>query len=410
MEESNNEVKNIQPQKSTIVETSCENLEMRVTCRKNDHSEYKFHELRTLINNSLSLTNDILDDTSRVDSLLLLKETLEKTLDIIKFNELLGETKIERSLNVDSQMKKLYIELHLLMKKIRRKHKYLKVNLIVNSSCSILEEKMIILCNLIMSYIRISIANDGYEINIKCHEVKINGNLELVCDISDNINITCDKLIMVSGDIMDHYISDMIKNKNKWIELGCSFSDDEQSIFRIIIRKDNTITSETSLSANQLHSLSLITKKIILIVDDSIMNIKIMYQKICNFLIKVKTRSSLIINGEWDLIKVVNIELENYHFVFCCNGQLGYDIATIKECYFIISDLEMPVMDGIEMINKLLEDGITTRIFISSSHNTDSVRKIKDISPEILEILPKACSNDLFISLLSPYFSEYQGV
>ena len=104
-------------------------------------------------------------------------------------------------------------------------------------------------------------------------------------------------------------------------------------------------------------------------------------------------------------VKLTNVELGDYYFLFCCNGQIGYDVAIIKECYFIITDVEMPVMDGIEMINKLLEYGITSKIFISSAHKADSIKKIKDLSPENLEILPKACSNELFIEVLGQYFT-----
>lgn len=274
----------------------------------------------------------------------------------------------------------------------------------VSSSCSISDKKMIILSEIILNYARLSISKYGSEINIKCHEVLIENTNELVIDLSDNI--TNEELQF--DDITDFYTFEIFKNKNKWGKMDClflSYIQDSKHYIRLVIKKDNNSYIESSLNNEQLSIISSINKKIILIIDDSLTAIKMIFQKIINLFIKPSRRFSIIVNEEWSNVKFTGVELDDYHFLFCSNGQLGYDVAIIKECYFIITDVEMPVMDGIEMINKLLEYGISSKIFISSSHKRESINKIKDIAPEKLEILPKACPNEVFIEVLGQYFN-----
>ena len=51
---------------------------------------------------------------------------------------------------------------------------------------------------------------------------------------------------------------------------------------------------------------------------------------------------------------------------FAENGQIGYEKAKLGKYDLIITDVNMPVMGGIEMIEKLRDEKVTTPIFVFS--------------------------------------------
>lgn len=375
------------------------------------HSKYRFHDLRTLIINSLNILNN--NDTQlNLTDISLLRESLNESLNIIKYNESLDVSQIMRSIDLDFSMKRIYLELSLTVKRLKVSYRHIKINLIVSSNANLYEDKSILLCDIISKFVKFSITNGGSNITIKCYEIENDGTSYLICDLSDNKNVVYNILEFQQSKVLDFYSNELIKLRNKWKLMGCGFdnititdNDTNRSLIRLTILKDENIDNNiTSLSINQLKLISSINKKVILIVDDSFLSIKIMVQKILYLLIGVEKSISFSMSGEWSKIQFNSLELDDYYFIFCHNGRIGYDVATIKDCHLIISDIEMPIMDGIEMVNKLFENGLSSKIVISSSHTEETIKKIKDISPENFDILPKGCSNDEYINVLKKYF------
>ncbi len=94
----------------------------------------------------------------------------------------------------------------------------------------------------------------------------------------------------------------------------------------------------------------------ILIVDD---------QKIIRQMIKSMTKES------------------SYEYVEASNGKEGLDILDNNEdVSLILLDLNMPIMDGLEMLIKMRKDEIHTTtpvIFISSARGEDAIEKAKEL-------------------------------
>ena len=182
---------------------------------------------------------------------------------------------------------------------------------------------MFIMSEIILNYVRLSIFKYSLEINIKCYDILIDGINELVCELSNDSNTIYEELL--SDNTTDCYVFEIFKNKNKWEKVKCLFLlllEDSKQYIRLIIKKDNNNDIETSLSNEQLSIISSIKKKIILIVDDSITAIKMLFQKIVNLFIKSTHKSSIVINEDWSNVKLTNVELGDYYLLFCCNGQI----------------------------------------------------------------------------------------
>lgn len=59
------------------------------------------------------------------------------------------------------------------------------------------------------------------------------------------------------------------------------------------------------------------------------------------------------------------------------NGQIGYELIVSIRPDIVITDLKMPVMDGLEMIQKLSSENIKTKFIVLSGYNDfDLVRKV----------------------------------
>ena len=75
------------------------------------------------------------------------------------------------------------------------------------------------------------------------------------------------------------------------------------------------------------------------------------------------------------------IKASSYEFVEAANGIEGLDVLKENpDISLILLDLNMPVMDGLEMLTRIKEDpihAITPVIFISSVRSDESIEKAK---------------------------------
>ena len=72
----------------------------------------------------------------------------------------------------------------------------------------------------------------------------------------------------------------------------------------------------------------------------------------------------LVVDDEVHIIHVVAIKLRNngYDVLTAENGSVGYEIACQEKPDIIVTDFQMPVMTGIEMVAKLRETDNTKNI------------------------------------------------
>lgn len=78
----------------------------------------------------------------------------------------------------------------------------------------------------------------------------------------------------------------------------------------------------------------------------------------------MENRKALVVDDEFHIVQVVSIKLKNNGFdvVTAENGSDGYDLATQMLPDIIVSDYQMPVMSGVEMIEKLRQNPETAHI------------------------------------------------
>ena len=78
----------------------------------------------------------------------------------------------------------------------------------------------------------------------------------------------------------------------------------------------------------------------------------------------MKNRKALVVDDEFHIVQVVSIKLKNNGFdvVTAENGSDGYELASETLPDIIVSDYQMPIMSGVEMIQKLRQNPETAHI------------------------------------------------
>ena len=66
----------------------------------------------------------------------------------------------------------------------------------------------------------------------------------------------------------------------------------------------------------------------------------------------------LVVDDEIHIVHVVAIKLRNngYEVLTAENGAQAYEIASVEKPDIIVTDCQMPVMDGLELVKKLRSD------------------------------------------------------
>lgn len=96
------------------------------------------------------------------------------------------------------------------------------------------------------------------------------------------------------------------------------------------------------------------------------------------------------------LCEVLDKHCENLYFA--PNGKVGHLIFTKKKLNLIITDINMPVMDGIEMIKKIREENQDISIICTTSYEKDIDNKLAEFN--ILENIKKPIDVNYLISLM----------
>lgn len=91
---------------------------------------------------------------------------------------------------------------------------------------------------------------------------------------------------------------------------------------------------------------------------------------------------------------------EGSHEVFAAtNGEDGLAKINEHQPDFIISDLLMPVMDGVELLRQLRSDQNTTPvIIITANSNKQKIEEVKELG--VTHILRKPCKQSELLSTL----------
>ncbi len=118
---------------------------------------------------------------------------------------------------------------------------------------------------------------------------------------------------------------------------------------------------------------------------------------------KLRTLKLLFVEDEEDLIEIIADTLTklNANFLTACNGQEALQIIdNNSDIDVIITDINMPIMNGLDMIKEIQKKGIKTPIIVMSAHTElDYLNKAKDLG--VAEYLLKPFDFIKFIELLT---------
>ncbi|MBI4746474.1 MAG: response regulator [Deltaproteobacteria bacterium] len=93
------------------------------------------------------------------------------------------------------------------------------------------------------------------------------------------------------------------------------------------------------------------------------------------------TKTILLVEDNEALLKVLSLRLSKFcHLVTASNGMEAWDILKEHEFDFMVTDIEMPVMNGFELINKVREAGIDIKIIVvSGRYDTFAIEDFQDL-------------------------------
>jgi len=98
---------------------------------------------------------------------------------------------------------------------------------------------------------------------------------------------------------------------------------------------------------------------------------------------KLRQLKLLFVEDEMDLVEIITDTLQKLdaNFLSAKNGQEALDlIEKNDDIDIIVTDINMPVMNGLVMIKKLRDKGNNTPIIIMSAHTeTDYINKAKEL-------------------------------
>lgn len=236
----------------------------------------------------------------------------------------------------------------------------------------------------------------------------------LILNLLD-ILILCVNNITISDDEQDNLLIKYVSSENFKIDpstnnillsLGATFYS-EKNLF-LIPCKDKIPNNVSVISKKDLNTLFSIDKKnkVIVICEDSFLCVRILLNKInrlffdnCN---EIKIQNDI----KWEKPNIIFLNKNDYTFIITSNGQLGFDILSMIKTFFVITDIEMPELNGLEMINRLHSNGIYHRTIISSTLSNEIIYQgIDNMLNYNISILQKGSSEECLKETLKEFFS-----
>ncbi|KJY70218.1 XRE family transcriptional regulator [Vibrio coralliilyticus] len=82
--------------------------------------------------------------------------------------------------------------------------------------------------------------------------------------------------------------------------------------------------------------------------------------------------NALLIEDDRDLAEAISdyMELDGFEFDFAYNGAAGLNLALTNQYDIILTDINMPKMDGIDVCQSLREQGVSTPVLMLTARDT----------------------------------------
>lgn len=333
------------------------------------------HDLRSVFR-SIKKISDDLKVSNESD-----KESLFDTLDMLTSEGLILCSKSrddfnEKSQTVCNKLNKVYISLYKLIKNLNIIY---GCRIVFDCCCNLFlnNDQLTTIKHILFNAVKNSINANASIIIVRVKQE----NLKLILMMIDNgIGMSDEKIKNFfnreikknSGNVDDNRGEGMLLSCLKWksidgeIEIFCN--GEMTFIFTI----ETPISQCPVLNLKQLKMLSMLkscNKLNILIVDDSIVKLK-MTMRLLNMKLDLQK------NGEEQTSSIINLpkkfeiyimnEYLEYNIIFATNGVYAFDVYNLVNIHKIVTDLQMPIMDGYELIKNVIAINKKQEIMINS--------------------------------------------
>lgn len=192
--------------------------------------------------------------------------------------------------------------------------------------------------------------------------------------------------VTISKELFD-FLKDKITSSHEPVEI--IFNDDD------CIFNGTSIIESLSLT-NIVNSNNL---KLILVVEDSVFHLKMLFHKLKNVLFKTYNGPTPRFANNYE-----TFEYEDYFIVFCKNGKIAFDVFTSKRPFAVVTDNDMPYMNGHTMANLILSTDSLTKILMISGNSPELISDLLIKYPDRITFLGKEASNSTFSRIFKQMF------
>ncbi|MBC8553351.1 MAG: response regulator [Candidatus Brocadiales bacterium] len=93
-----------------------------------------------------------------------------------------------------------------------------------------------------------------------------------------------------------------------------------------------------------------------------------------------------------------------YFVLEASDGQEAYELVKNNKVDLIVTDIEMPVMDGIELLKLLKKEGRAMPSIVITGKDNVTIKDFIELG--VLECIPKPFNKDQILDLLANIFSK----
>lgn len=382
------------------------------------------HDLRSIIKSAQHVLSTIeAESTSKhnEENFAMLNELLEEAYQMCSKSrcKILTEN-IHHTDSFLSHDIKIYLEISKYLKKIRKIFTNINFEVQIRTNICIKESYCDTLWHLFLNITKNAVNANSTHIIIY---VNNNEENELLIRVKDNGNGMSEstKINFFSRKLPENHIAQEIEanrgegfllSYKEFVTLGGTvilYGSEIGAGTEFIIKLNGTFETENFVLsvANIVQIQNILNKtekKVVLLVDDSLLNLKILSLKLIKHLNRNYTHFNfpILTVDEWQNTGIINIEINSYIFVLASNGMFGKEIAMMLNPVFIISDIEMPLLNGIQMIKELLNYKINSRILINSAYVDENDVEISQlIQKNNIQFIEKGSNYDFVETLFN---------
>ena len=373
----------------------------------NDVPIEELQKIKSTNDEILQILDDLkisLDDINLTNQLHTLDEILSETHKMCIYSRasLLPNNDFSQSKIDTYESQKIYIILPQMICKLRDIYN-IEINITIHTTMKILKNQKDPLWHLLLNMIKNSQNAGADQININASEIK-NEILILIKDngkgfTNDQKEDFCIRQLpnsLIHRTVDENRGEGFILSHNRWKKHNGLVRIVTSEINKGTIFEIKTKGYPSDDKINNIEHIDIVlstNKKILLLVDDVFMNIKILCKKILGNDYDI---NKLQAPDNWNEKGIMVIETLKYLLILCGNGLIGFEMGMISKPHMIITDVEMPLSKGTEMVNDLIKNDIDTIIYINSSLERSEILSQMENNIDKIHILKKGQKIDWF--------------